>query len=108
MRIYIDTSVFGGYFESEFDLWTRKLVEQILDGEHIAVVSDITLAELETAPAEVRNLSERIIAENAEFVIAGELDNDLTEKYLESKLFRRHSERMRCILPLRRLTRLMS
>jgi hypothetical protein len=25
MRIYVDTSVFGGYFDQEFAKWSRKL-----------------------------------------------------------------------------------
>ena len=86
MELYIDTSVFGGYFEIEFQLWTRKLVEQIFDGEYTAVVSDITLAELENAPKNVRDLADKIISENAEFVTAGQLDKDLAEKYLKEKI----------------------
>jgi len=44
MKVYIDTSVFGGYFEPEFDLWSKKLIEEIIDGNLLAVVSDITIA----------------------------------------------------------------
>lgn len=86
MKLYIDTSVFGGFFETEFQLWTCKLVDQIFDGEFTAVVSDITLAELETAPKNVRDLADKIISENAEFVTAGQLDKDLAEKYLKEKI----------------------
>lgn len=50
MKLYIDTSVFGGYFEMEFKSSTKHLFEKIISGEHIAVVSDITLAELIPAP----------------------------------------------------------
>jgi predicted nucleic acid-binding protein len=86
MKLYIDTSVFGGYFEPQFHLWTRKLVKRIFDGEYTAVISDITLAELETAPKNVRDLANKIISENAEFVTAGQLDKDLAEKYLKEKI----------------------
>ncbi|MFH1320727.1 MAG: PIN domain-containing protein [Bacteroidota bacterium] len=86
MQLYIDTSVFGGYFEREFQLWTQKLVNQIFDGEFTAVISDITLAELETAPKNVRELADRIISENAEFVIAGQPDKYLAEKYVKEKI----------------------
>jgi hypothetical protein len=27
-RIYIDTSVFGGYFEIEFEEWTKPFIEK--------------------------------------------------------------------------------
>ncbi len=86
MKLYIDTSVVGGFFEAEFQVPTRKLVDQILDGEFVAVVSDITLAELAAAPSYVRDLADRIISGNAEFVTAGQVDNDLAERYLREKI----------------------
>lgn len=86
MKLYIDTSVFGGYFENVFQLWTRKLIDEILDGVFTAVISDITLAELETAPQNVRALADKIISENAVLVTAGKLDQELAEKYLKEKV----------------------
>jgi predicted nucleic acid-binding protein len=86
MRIYIDTSVLGGYFDPEFKLWTQKLVQKIFEDEHVAIISDITLAELETAPKYVRDLADKIIYENAEFVTASEAENELAEKYLKENV----------------------
>lgn len=86
MKVYIDTSVFGGFFEAEFQLWTRKLVDHIFVGEFTAVVSDITLAELETAPKHVRDLASKIISENAEFVTAEQAEKELAEKYLKANI----------------------
>lgn len=86
MKLYIDTSVFGAYFESEFQLWTRKLVEQIVSGEYTAIVSDITLIELQTAPKHVKDLADTIISENSEFVPATEQDRNLADKYLKEKI----------------------
>jgi hypothetical protein len=34
LRIYIDTSVIGGYFDEEFYIDTRLLFEEILKGEY--------------------------------------------------------------------------
>jgi len=85
-KLYIDTSVFGGYFENEFQIWSRKLIEQIFEGVYTAIISDVTLAELESAPIKVRDLADRIISENAEFVTAGKADKDLAEKYLKEKI----------------------
>ncbi len=61
MKLYLDTSIFGGYFETEFELWTRQLIDEILDGNYTAVVTDLTLVELENAPAYVKNLADKII-----------------------------------------------
>jgi len=65
MRLYLDTSIFGGYFEDEFSEWTVKLIDRIIEGDDVAVISDITLRELENAPENVRDLSERVIQKNA-------------------------------------------
>jgi len=86
VRIYVDTSVIGGYFEQEFQKYTEQLISKILKGDFTAVISDLTLAELGEAPLVVRNLADRIISENAEFVLAGEADRELAEKYLKERV----------------------
>jgi hypothetical protein len=48
-RIYIDTSVFGGYFEQEFELWTKVLFDRISKSEFKVLVSRLTDIELEKA-----------------------------------------------------------
>ena len=61
--------MFGGYFETDFELWSKKLFEKILSGEHVAIVSDITLGELMQAPQIVQDFSNKIISGNAEMVL---------------------------------------
>ena len=53
-RIYIDTSVVGGYFDEEFKEATIKLFERLENNEIIFVVSDLLDLELLNAPAQVR------------------------------------------------------
>jgi predicted nucleic acid-binding protein len=60
MKIYIDTSVIGGCFDSEFAEWSNKLIDEVKNGRKIAVISDQTLQELEAAPARVRELLQTI------------------------------------------------
>ncbi len=55
-KIYIDTSVLGGYFDKEFDLTTRKLFNEVKKGEYKIVVSNVTEGELLNAPEQVRTL----------------------------------------------------
>ncbi len=55
-RIYLDTSVIGGYFDDEFREKTRRLFDAFLRGEARMVLSDLTLRELEPAPERVRIL----------------------------------------------------
>ena len=55
-KIYIDTSVLGGYFDIEFDDATRRLFDEVKKGEYKIVVSNITEGELLNAPERVRTL----------------------------------------------------
>jgi len=52
-RIYLDTSVFGGYFEPEFELWTKLLFDRIIKGDYIFHYSKLTEIELNKAPEHV-------------------------------------------------------
>lgn len=55
-RIYIDTSVVGGYFDEEFKEATRLLFDRLEKNEIIFVVSDLLDLELLNAPENVREL----------------------------------------------------
>ena len=46
IRIYADTSVFGGFFDTEFDKETKLLFDKILKGEFKLIISDLTQNEL--------------------------------------------------------------
>ena len=55
-RIYIDTSVVGGFFDEEFKEVTTKLFERLEQNEIVFVVSDLLDIELLRAPQQVREL----------------------------------------------------
>lgn len=55
-RIYIDTSVVGGYFDEEFKEATQSLFERLENNEIIFVISDLLDLELLNAPMNVREL----------------------------------------------------
>lgn len=81
-RIYLDTSVFGGYFDSEFELWTKILFDKIINGEITMLYSQMTEIELENAPKQVKDLLSKIPEENIEFLRITEDANKLADKYL--------------------------
>jgi len=54
MQVYIDTSVFGGYFESEFEEWTKPFFKLIDENVITPVISELTVNELEEAPVQVK------------------------------------------------------
>lgn len=49
-RIYIDTSVVGGYFDEEFKEATRNFFKRFENNEILFVVSDLLDVELINAP----------------------------------------------------------
>lgn len=56
LRIYVDTSVVGGCFDSEFQEWSLSLMEDFRAGQFVPVFSGVTAAEVAAAPAFVRDL----------------------------------------------------
>lgn len=66
--MYIDTSVFGGYFDPEFEEFTKPLFDRINQGEFIILYSTVTQEELENAPERVQNLVMHLQADQTEFL----------------------------------------
>jgi len=56
MRIYIDTSVVGGYYDDAFAEDTKLFFEKVESRDFTLVVSDLLRAELLGAPDRVRNV----------------------------------------------------
>ena len=54
MRIYADTSVFGGLFDLEFAPASQALFEEFESGRFVLATSALVEAEIEPAPAAVR------------------------------------------------------
>lgn len=81
-RIYVDTSVFGGYFEPEFEIWSKVLFDRILKGDITMLYSQMAEIELTNAPQKVRNLLDKIPVSNIEFLSITEQTNALADRYL--------------------------
>ena len=84
-RVYIDTSVIGGCCDSEFAEWSKKLINEFIKGSKVAVISDITLVELEEAPEEVRDIMETIPGENIETLMKDEEVDFLADLYVQEE-----------------------
>jgi hypothetical protein len=81
-RVYIDTSVIGGCFDSEFKEWPNKLFDDFISGKKVAVVSDITLDELSDAPKRVQENFRKIPETNIEVLISNMESRKLAEQYI--------------------------
>lgn len=82
MKIYLDTSVFGGCFDDEFSKWTIPLFNDINEGLHQAVISDLTLLEMEPAPKRVSDLMFGVIDGGAALIQTTAESEELAEMYI--------------------------
>lgn len=85
-RIYLDTSVIGGYYDTEFEEDTRILFEKIKLGQFHVVLSDITEGELQEAPEMIRNLFIELSAGSATKIELTEEAVQLADMYLAEKV----------------------
>ncbi len=85
-RIYIDTSVFGGYFDEEFSEHTIPLFDRIKAGEFIILYSIITQDELENAPEKVKQFVKSLETNLTEFIEVTDEAVDLAETYIAEKV----------------------
>ena len=84
LRVYIENSVIGGYFDEEFKEHTHKLFDEFRNGKYKAVISSHVIAELENgAPESVKENLRTIDYE--EFTVTDEMIR-LAEKYMEQKI----------------------
>ena len=54
--IYVDTSVIGGCCDPEFQEWSLGLLADFQSGAFSLVLSELTEAEIEDAPTEVKRI----------------------------------------------------
>ena len=85
-RLYIDTSVYGGYYDIEFAEFTIPLFDRIQNGEFKLLFSTATQYELENAPLNVRELVRHLRAELTEFLEITEEVVVLANEYIAEKV----------------------
>jgi predicted nucleic acid-binding protein len=84
MRVYIDTSVFGGYFDEEFSEITVQFFDALFAGKITALISDTLVEELIEAPRQVQDLLERTLQTPCERFGVSEQTNRLKDAYLRA------------------------
>lgn len=85
-RIYIDTSIVGGYFDEEFKEVTIKLFDRLQNNEIIFVVSDLLDLELLNAPQHVRQLLHNYSVDKFQRIELTEEAINLADKYISEKV----------------------
>ena len=84
MRVYADTSVFGGVFDEEFKAESAQFFEEVRQGQFVVVVSNVTLDELELARERVRGVLAGLPPEQVEIVSTSPESDGLRKAYLEA------------------------
>ena len=84
--IYVGTSVFGGKFDAEFELWTDLFFKKVFDSNLLLICSDVAEEELVNAPQKVKDFVSSIPEKNVQQTEISEEAILLAEKYLEEKV----------------------
>jgi hypothetical protein len=85
-RIYVDTSVFGGYFEIEFEQWTKPFIEKFIIGDYTLLYSQLTEIELQKAPDKVQNILKSIPIKHLEFLPITVSADNLAKQYIQENV----------------------
>ncbi|WP_078129689.1 PIN domain protein [Leptospira alexanderi] len=84
-RVFVDNSVYGGYFDKEFSEWTTKFFEEVDEGNFRILYSRLIEKELKGAPKRVKDFSKHYL-ENSEIVKITRDTVLLAEAYLKFKV----------------------
>jgi predicted nucleic acid-binding protein len=84
LRIYIDTSVFGGCFDEEFEHESRALFREIKSGKFKLIISPVVIRELEKAPSKIQSILADIPNEHIEILSFSNDSIQLRDAYLEA------------------------
>ena len=85
-RIYVDTSVFGGYYEVEFEQWTKPFIEKFIAGEYKLLYSQLTEIELKRAPEQIQHLVKSIPVAHIEFLPVTDAADHLANQYVRENV----------------------
>ncbi len=83
-KIYIDTSVFGGYFDKEFDFDTKIFFDKIATENIRIVISDVLETEIYKAPSFIIDFFESL--KNIDKIELSDVERGLAEKYITEKV----------------------
>jgi predicted nucleic acid-binding protein len=85
-RFYIDTSVIGGVFDTEFEEHSTILMEKVKLGLIKAVISEVTESEILLARKEIRDYYYSLPKDNIEFVEITKDSVILADNYIKEKV----------------------
>jgi predicted nucleic acid-binding protein len=84
-RIYIDTSVIGGYCDDEFEEHTKRLFDRIQNKDFDIYFSEVNETELILAPQEVQDVKKLIPHDCYKYLELNDEARILAETYISEK-----------------------
>ena len=84
IRVYVDTSVFGGVHDEEFAAVSKQFFDQVRQGRFVVLLSRLTTDELQDAPTEVLRVLTQLEPEQVEHVTLSAEVNELAEQYIKA------------------------
>ena len=86
LRVYIDTSVVGGYFDDEFEDVTQLFFERIFNKDFLVYFSEVSEAELSLAPDFEKDLKLKMPSDCYWYLDLDDESRTLAEAYLTEKI----------------------
>jgi hypothetical protein len=86
IRVYADTSVFGGTQDEEFSEASRRFFERVHKGEFVVLLSTVTLRELEKSPDAIKAVWRSLPPELTEILALGDDVQELAEAYISANV----------------------
>jgi len=85
-RVYIDTSVVGGIYDTEFDVFTKMFFDKAFRGEIKLIISELLEAELINAPGRIKDFFRTLPTSQLELVRLTREAIELAEMYIDEKV----------------------
>lgn len=86
IRVYVDTSVFGGIKDEEFCEASQRFFERVDEGEFIVLLSTVTLLELEKSPEAIKVTWQGLPADLIEILPISSDVQELAEAYINANV----------------------
>jgi predicted nucleic acid-binding protein len=84
IRVYVDTSVFGGTQDAPFAAASRRFFEHVERGEFVLLLSDVTLEELADAPEAIQKVWRALRPDQVQEVKVTPEVQELAARYVQA------------------------
>lgn len=89
LRVYVDTSVIGGCFDSGFAEDSRRLFTLARRGELVLVISQVVIDEVAKAPVPVREVLPSLPSSAVEYILLSDAIIALRDAYMDAGIIGR-------------------